>query len=210
MEISNIGLHILRPDTEDCISFHPWGSLHSWSCSSSKPNDPVKNKFIYRYWDDLTKTVKQTSVYLLLVEAVLDEIQTIIDDILKGRRNQAMDDITFCHMMDDIRGSINNGSVAAFSPSSILASTAPTFLWADQGRILLESLSDSFERVEAAVQLHQRLIDQNRFTWMIDALDCQADRDNVWHRVTQIRRRVSIIGGSLSQKGTSGVGGEMH
>jgi hypothetical protein len=37
--------------------------------------------------------------------------------------------------------------------------------------------------VEAATMLHSRLIDQNRFSNLLAALECQEDRDNVWHRI---------------------------
>jgi len=52
-------------------------------------------------------------------------------------------------------------------------------------------------QVEAATVLHSRLIDQNRFCYMLEALDCQADRDNVWHRITLLKKQ-----GSTRRKGT--------
>ena len=48
-------------------------------------------------------------------------------------------------------------------------------------------------QVEAATVLHSKLIDQNRFSVMLEALDCQADRDNVWHRITLMKKHGSVV-----------------
>jgi hypothetical protein len=42
-----------------------------------------------------------------------------------------------------------------------------------------------------AVLLHGRLVDQPRFSAMLEGLD-PAARDNVWHRITAIRRTQSL------------------
>ena len=39
--------------------------------------------------------------------------------------------------------------------------------------------------------MHSHLIDQNRFSHILEALDCQTDRDNVWHRITQLKKSQS-------------------
>lgn len=52
-------------------------------------------------------------------------------------------------------------------------------------------------QVEAATVLHSRLIDQNRFSYMLEALDCPADQENVWHRITLLKKQ-----GSTRRKGS--------
>lgn len=49
----------------------------------------------------------------------------------------------------------------------------------------------SHMQIEASTLLHSHLIDQNRFSYMLEALDCQADRDNVWHRITMLKKSTS-------------------
>ena len=48
-------------------------------------------------------------------------------------------------------------------------------------------------QVEAATALHSRCIDQNRFSLMLEALESQADRDNVWHRITCLKKTGSSL-----------------
>lgn len=47
-------------------------------------------------------------------------------------------------------------------------------------------------QIEAATILHSRLIDQNRFCNMLEALETQTDRDNVWHRITQMKKGTHV------------------
>ncbi len=44
-------------------------------------------------------------------------------------------------------------------------------------------------QVEAATVLHGKLIDQTLFSCMLEALECPADRDNVWHRITLMKKQ---------------------
>lgn len=39
--------------------------------------------------------------------------------------------------------------------------------------------------------LHSKLIDQNCFSLMLHALDSPGDRDNVWFRITQMKREAA-------------------
>ena len=41
--------------------------------------------------------------------------------------------------------------------------------------------------------LHGRLIDQNRFSVMLEALECTTDRDNVWHRITVAKKQAAKV-----------------
>merc|ERR1712046_406459 len=65
----------------------------------------------------------------------------------------------------------------------ILTSTKLNFFTSVQGEVLVRSLDGTFDKVEAAANLHFRLVDQNHFSTVLKGLDDQADRENVLHRV---------------------------
>jgi hypothetical protein len=44
-------------------------------------------------------------------------------------------------------------------------------------------------QVEAARILHARLVDQNHFNLVLEALDCDDDRENVWARISQLKKK---------------------
>ncbi len=55
------------------------------------------------------------------------------------------------------------------------------------------SLPCAGTQVEAARALHVRLIDQNHFGLVLDALDCDDDRENVWARISELKKITSSI-----------------
>lgn len=52
-----------------------------------------------------------------------------------------------------------------------------------QGTSLMGTVDNTFDKMDVAVALHHRLIDQTEFATLLCCLDCQEDRDNVWHRI---------------------------
>lgn len=47
----------------------------------------------------------------------------------------------------------------------------------------MTTVDNTFDKMDIAVALHQRLIDQTAFAKLLSCLECQEDRDNVWHRI---------------------------
>jgi len=52
-----------------------------------------------------------------------------------------------------------------------------------QGTTLMGTVDNTFDKMDVAVALHHRLIDQTEFATLLCCLECQEDRDNVWHRI---------------------------
>ncbi len=52
-----------------------------------------------------------------------------------------------------------------------------------QGTSLMGTVDNTFDKMDVAVALHHRLIDQTEFATLLCCLECQEDRDNVWHRI---------------------------
>ena len=52
-----------------------------------------------------------------------------------------------------------------------------------QGTTLMGTVSNTFDKMDVAIALHHRLIDQTEFATLLCCLECEEDRDNVWHRI---------------------------
>lgn len=52
-----------------------------------------------------------------------------------------------------------------------------------QGSTLMGTVDNTFDKMDVAIALHHRLIDQTQFATMLCCLECEEDRDNVWHRI---------------------------
>ena len=47
----------------------------------------------------------------------------------------------------------------------------------------METVDNTFDKMDVAVALHHRVVDQTAFATLLRCLECQEDRDNVWHRI---------------------------
>ena len=52
-----------------------------------------------------------------------------------------------------------------------------------QGSTLMGTVDNTFDKIDVAIALHNRLIDQTEFATLLCCLECEEDRDNVWHRI---------------------------
>lgn len=52
-----------------------------------------------------------------------------------------------------------------------------------QGSTLMGTVENTFDKMDVAIALHHRLIDQTEFATLLCCLECEEDRDNVWHRI---------------------------
>ncbi|GAX80847.1 hypothetical protein CEUSTIGMA_g8282.t1 [Chlamydomonas eustigma] len=178
LEVGNLGFRILRPETEDPLALFPWGQIHSWAHGTSK--------FTFRYFDDGKRTILQHILSMRDVDDLLQHIQGIIDDILAERRKSAITDEAFDRLIEELKE-----SDAATQLDLIKAAMTSSTFTSDQGREVLDVLPTTFDKVEAATVLHSKLIDQNRFSHVLESLDCHTDRENVWHRITAVKKQAS-------------------
>ncbi|GFH09518.1 DUF4476 domain-containing protein [Haematococcus lacustris] len=178
MEISRLGFRFLRPSTEDPLRVFPWGQIHSWA-----HDDQLFN---FRFFDENKRSIVQHVVLLQHLNKLLGHIQLIIDQILEERKSQVISDEGFHRLLQQLQ------QQAGQDQMQLLATNAKHhYFMARQGRQLLEALASGFDKVEASVLLHGRLVDQNCFAHMLEALDSPADRDNVWHRIILARKAAS-------------------
>ncbi|KAG2494568.1 hypothetical protein HYH03_007334 [Edaphochlamys debaryana] len=199
LEVGMLGFRLMRPRTEDCLFAYPWGQIHSWAHTD--------NRFSFRYFDDGKKAVVQYTLFLRDLAPLLEHIQTLIDAILAERKSQAIPVELFAELLREVQ----NGPRSSLTPVDLLQQRQycdKYYFWAEQGRQLVDALPSSFDKIEVAVLLHGRLIDQNRFSYMLEGLESQADRDNVWHRITALKKFSTKLhqppAGQRSSKSLSG------
>jgi len=119
------------------------------------------------------------------IDLLLEHIAKIIDTILAERRKSAISDDDFNSLLEELNEM--KGDAARQLDRIVTAANAHTFM-SGQAQKVLKILQTTFDQIEAATVLHSRLIDQNHFSTVLDVLECQADRDNVWHRITTMKR----------------------
>lgn len=182
LEVGDTGFRLLKSGSEDPILLFPWGQIHSWAHGDSR--------FTFRFFDDGKRTVMQHNLSMRDVDELLDHIKLIIDKILDERRKSGISDEAFEKLIEQLKAA---SSDSARQLELIKQAVALNTFLADKGREVLDLLPTAFEKIEAATILHSKLIDQNRFCTMLEALDCQADRDNVWHRITLMKKSTSGV-----------------
>ncbi|GFR52966.1 hypothetical protein Agub_g15643, partial [Astrephomene gubernaculifera] len=194
LEVGALGFRLLRPASEDCLLAFPWGQIHSWA--------HTENRFSFRFFDDGKKTVVPYTLFLRDLPALMGHIQTVIDAILADRKRLVIPEERFLQLLHEFKVCCGSGG----SPQSLLlrggSGCSERYFWSEQGRQLLDLIPSSFDKVEVAVLLHGRLIDQNRFSYMLEGLESPSDRDNVWHRITALKKAGRALSG-----GSGGSGG---
>ncbi|PNW78330.1 hypothetical protein CHLRE_09g401650v5 [Chlamydomonas reinhardtii] len=196
LEVGCLGFRLLRPHSDDCLYAFPWGQIHSWAHTD--------NRFSFRYFDDGKKSVVQYTLFLRDLPQLLEHIQSVIDTILTDRKSLAIPPERFTELLVEMQTYGNGGSVR--SPLELLSRQycSEYYFWSEQGRQLIDAIPSSFDKVEVSVLLHGRLIDQNRFSFMLEGLESQADRDNVWHRITAMKKSASKLHPSGSRAASRG------
>ncbi|KAJ9526390.1 hypothetical protein QJQ45_009862 [Haematococcus lacustris] len=176
-------LMTVLPQSEELMKIHSWAH-----------DDQLFN---FRFFDEkwvkpssfharVKRSIVQHVVLLQHLNKLLGHIQLIIDQILEERKSQVISDEGFHRLLQQLQ------QQAGQDQMQLLATNAKHhYFMARQGRQLLEALASGFDKVEASVLLHGRLVDQNCFAHMLEALDSPADRDNVWHRIILARKAAS-------------------
>lgn len=180
IEVGPQGFRLLRPETEDPLYCYQWGQIHSWAHTNGK--------FTFRFFDERNKVILQYNLHMRDLNVLLDHIQKVIDSILEERKSQAITEAEFERLQQSLLTTPDNLRL-----KTIQTAVKLNFFTAAQGTLLVETLSNSFDKVEAATILHSKLVDQNHFNIILEALDCQDDRENVWHRISEIKKKAATF-----------------
>lgn len=57
------------------------------------------------------------------------------------------------------------------------------YLTSEKAFLVASSFSDTFDKMEATLFLQSHLIDQNKFSRVLESFESEEERQNVWHRV---------------------------
>lgn len=185
LEVGPLGFRLLRPETEDPLYCFLWGQIHSWSQSNGK--------FTFRVFDERNKVILQYNLHVRDMPALLDHIQHVIETILDERKSQAITEADFENLLQTLETIQANMRL-----QRIQTAVKMNYFTATQGTLLVKALANSFDKVEAATLLHSKLVDQNHFNLILEALDCQDDRENVWHRISELKKKNASLTRSSS------------
>ncbi|KAA6425716.1 MAG: hypothetical protein FRX49_04091 [Trebouxia sp. A1-2] len=112
------------------------------------------------------------------VDMLLAKMEVFIEAVMSQRRAQAISDADFEQLVAQLEQS-------PMGDRSVRIATAAQFCFFTslQGTMLMDTVDNTFDKMDVAVALHHRLIDQTEFATLLCCLECQEDRDNVWHRI---------------------------
>lgn len=175
LEVSDTGFRVLRADTEDAVSQFPWGQVHSWAHG--------EERFSFRFFEERNKKITKYLLQMKHVPELMVKIQEVIDRILSDRKSQGISDEEFVKLFEKLANSDQSDRLGCIQSAAQM-----NYFMAAQGHQLVSACTDAFDKVEAAAALHPRLVDQNHFNTVLEALDCPEDRENVWHRLSATKK----------------------
>uniref|UniRef100_A0A061RES4 Uncharacterized protein n=1 Tax=Tetraselmis sp. GSL018 TaxID=582737 RepID=A0A061RES4_9CHLO len=178
LEVGESGFRLLKPETQDAVLHFPWGQIHSWSHSLGK--------FSFRFFEERTKNIVKYSFEMADVPGLMHSILSIIDSILAKRKEQKISDEGFAKLLEVMDSCEDQDRLEC-----IASATKMNYFTSEQALSLVSRCGAAFDKVEAAATIHPRLVDQNHFYLVLEALECAEDRENVWHRLTATKRQAS-------------------
>ncbi|GMH33757.1 hypothetical protein BSKO_01591 [Bryopsis sp. KO-2023] len=176
LEIGQDGFRLLRPDDLDPCLACPWGLVHSWST-----NGPT---FSFRVFEERAKDLVSYTMALEEADNLFREIQNTIKGILDEKKEFAIAVPDFEILHKQILAEQSGDRLGLLKQSLV-----KHFFTSLQGQRIVQAMDNSFDKVEAALLLHAKLIDVSHFQTVLDALECQEDRENVWHRINIMRKK---------------------
>mmetsp|Transcript_573 Transcript_573/g.1812 ORF Transcript_573/g.1812 Transcript_573/m.1812 type:complete len:239 (-) Transcript_573:2968-3684(-) len=185
LEVSAQGFRLLRPSGEEPLLAFPFPQVHSWAHAT--------DKFSFRFFEERTKEIKQYAFVLDQVPHLMDTIRGKIGQILEDRKSKSMGQEGFDELLAKLK---DPGTISKLE--ALKAAVAGSYFSSEQGKDMVMCVESSFDKVEAACALHPRLVDQNHFSRVLEALEDRADRENVWHRLASAKqggKRASQAGG---------------
>eukprot|EP00899_Mesostigma_viride_P012914 jgi/Mesvir1/21623/Mv04046-RA.1 len=174
LQIDSNGFTLLRPIQETVILHFPFPQVHSWTYTNTC--------FCFNHYEERTKCLREYALDCSHVRAMMKALDDVIKSIIGLRQQQCLSEAGF---MDVVRqmAAMEGSQRSAFLHNNVLPAH---YFMSLQARELLSLLPCAFEQVEAACSLHERIVDQNKFsTVVLGVLQDPADRENVWHRLGQ-------------------------
>ena len=181
LEISREGFRLLRQSSADALFAYPFPRVHSWAHAGTN--------FSFRYIREGCKSVEtfQFQGSQEDVKKMIQNLKDIVEELVKERTQIQIPEELMKPLIKEVAQAARHGGGV-----DVIQRQAETYMFsALQGRILIEQIPGVFERMEAACLLHSRLVDQHKFRYLLEVLENEEDRKNVWYRLDSVKRHTS-------------------
>ena len=181
LEISREGFRLLRQDSVHALYAYPFPRVHSWAHAG--------NNFSFRYIREGSKSVETFQFHGSQedVKCMIKNLKDIVEELVRERTQIQIPEEQMNPLIKEVSQAARHGGGV-----DVIRRHAETHMFsALQGRILIEQIPGVFERMEAACLLHSRLVDQHKFRYLLEVLENEEDRENVWYRLDSVKRHTS-------------------
>ena len=112
------------------------------------------------------------------MKEILQTLQKIVTEVLNGRKESALNE----GEVIDLLSNLNKGG--ARTQLEVLRSRVEgRYLTSEKAFLVASSFSDTFDKMEATLFLQSHLVDQNKFSRILETFESDEERQNIWHRI---------------------------
>ena len=112
------------------------------------------------------------------MKEILQSLQKIVTEVLNGRKERALNE----GEVIDLLSNLNKGG--ARSQLEVLRSRVEgRYLTSEKAFLVASCITNDFDKMEATLFLQSHLIDQNKFSRILETFESEEERQNVWHRI---------------------------
>lgn len=170
LEISKFGIRILDRADNQVIKAIAMSLIHSWSPEPRSIVFVCTNGSMELYSIDLGTTQ---------CNEILSCLQNIVSEVLRTRKERALNETEVCSLLSSL-----NRQCGTESQLEVLKSRVEgRFLTSEKAFLVASSFSDTFDKMEATLFLQSHLVDQNKFSRILETFESDEERQNIWHRI---------------------------
>lgn len=145
----------------------PISLIHSWVCEGPS----------FRFFcTDSISNIYDISLRTSQSGEVLQAVQKLVSGLLQERRELALPHSEVAEVKERLQNSDDKLRI-------LRDGIEGRFISSDQAFELMTTFTDAFDKMDAIVFLNTCLVDQARFWKVLEVLEDERDRQNVWHRM---------------------------
>ena len=145
--------------------------IHSWSPASKSILFVCTNSNMELYSIELSTTQ---------CDAILKCLQQIVKQVLTSRKERALSETEVIDLLSAMRAA-KTGSKSQLDV--LKTRVSGRYLTSDKAFLVTSSFSDTFDKMEATLFLQSHLVDQNKFSRILEAFESDEEVRNIWHRI---------------------------
>ncbi|UPQ98230.1 DUF4476 domain-containing protein [Chloropicon primus] len=171
LEISKFGIRILDRSDNQVIKAIAMSLIHSWSPEARSIVFVCTNGNMDLYSIELSTTQ---------CEEILSCLQQIVSQVLSTRKEQALNETEVIDLLSSLNK--QNGSSDMSQLEVLKSQVEGRYLTSEKAFLVASSFSDTFDKMEATLFLQSHLVDQNKFSKILETFESE-ERQNIWHRI---------------------------